>query len=128
MFRAPGNNMGQRYVPLALLDSGDGTVTIPAPSGASLAPPGYYMLFVVDDGGVPSLSRNVRLATRIGDLDFDGDVDAADYAVFSGCLNGPEVITPPPGCAAINFAGADSDGDDDVDLDDYALLAHNYTG
>jgi hypothetical protein len=34
---------------------------ITPPSDARLAPPGYYMLFVLDAAGVPSMARIVRL-------------------------------------------------------------------
>jgi hypothetical protein len=36
-------------------------LTIQAPAGANLAPPGYYMLFIVDANGVPSIAAMVRL-------------------------------------------------------------------
>jgi hypothetical protein len=32
-----------------------------APANANLAPPGHYMLFLIDDNGVPSVARIVRL-------------------------------------------------------------------
>lgn len=54
-------NMGQRYVRLAEIGSGGGTTSVPAPATSNLAPPGYYMLFVVDDDGVPSESSVVQL-------------------------------------------------------------------
>lgn len=57
-------NMEQRYVPLSFT-SGGGTVTATAPANANIAPPGPYMLFVVDDSGVPSVAKivNVGAAT-----------------------------------------------------------------
>lgn len=56
-------NMEQRYVPLAFT-TGAGTVDATAPANANVAPPGPYMLFVIDDAGVPSVARivNVRAA------------------------------------------------------------------
>ena len=56
------NNMTQRYVPLGTIASGGGTVAIPAPATGTVAPPGFYMLFVVDSSGVPSVSRMVRVS------------------------------------------------------------------
>ena len=32
-----------------------------APAGAALAPPGYYMMFLIDDKGVPSVAKMVKL-------------------------------------------------------------------
>ncbi len=53
-------NMDQRYVPLSFTDDGD-TVDVTAPANANLAPPGVYMLFVIDEDGVPSVARMVRV-------------------------------------------------------------------
>jgi hypothetical protein len=38
-------------------------VTITAPASHTLAPPGYYMLFLVNDAGVPSVARMVRIGS-----------------------------------------------------------------
>ncbi len=40
-------------------------MNITAPADANLAPPGYYMLFIVNDQGVPSVASFVRLATGL---------------------------------------------------------------
>ena len=50
----------QRFVPLSFSVSGT-TVTADVPSSVDLAPPGYYMLFVVNRAGVPSVAPWVRL-------------------------------------------------------------------
>lgn len=41
---------------------GSGVVTVTAPANNNLAPPGYYQLFLVNDAGVPSVGRMVRIA------------------------------------------------------------------
>ncbi|GGF49704.1 hypothetical protein GCM10011519_24570 [Marmoricola endophyticus] len=51
---------GQRYVPLSFTTSGT-TVTVSAPADQKVAPPGYYMLFAVNDKGVPSVAPIVRV-------------------------------------------------------------------
>ena len=48
------NNMDQRYVPL-LFAAGNGTLTVTAPTNVNIAPPGYYMLFIINSAGVPSV-------------------------------------------------------------------------
>jgi len=54
-------NMEQRYVPVAFHPTGDGTLELTAPDQPNVAPPGYYMLFLVDADGVPSKAPFVRL-------------------------------------------------------------------
>ena len=54
-------NFEQRYVLLADLTNGSGTFTVPGPATANLAPPGYYMLYVIDKNGIPSVSANVHV-------------------------------------------------------------------
>lgn len=54
-------NMGQRMNHLSFAATGEGTVTVTAPAGPTLAPPGYYMLFLVDARGVPSVATIVRI-------------------------------------------------------------------
>ncbi|WP_270888226.1 LamG-like jellyroll fold domain-containing protein [Pedococcus sp. 5OH_020] len=53
-------DQGQRYLPLSFTTSGQ-QVTITAPPNAAEAPPGYYMLFVVDVDGVPSVAPIVQV-------------------------------------------------------------------
>jgi hypothetical protein len=54
-------NMEQRYVLLADLTNGSGTFTVSGPAYANLAPPGYYMLYVINQNGVPSVSAMVHV-------------------------------------------------------------------
>ena len=52
-------DMNQRFQFLNFTQ-GAGKVTVTAPANANLAPPGDYMLFIVDTNGVPSVARFVR--------------------------------------------------------------------
>jgi hypothetical protein len=56
-----GVDQGQRYVPLTFSASGT-TLTVTGPPNGGVAPPGYYMLFVVDASGVPSIAKMVQVA------------------------------------------------------------------
>ena len=56
-----GVDQGQRYVPLKFSVSGT-TLTVTGPPNGGVAPPGYYMLFVVDAAGVPSIAKMVQVA------------------------------------------------------------------
>jgi hypothetical protein len=55
------NDMSQRHVPLAATAGPAGTLTVTAPAAPALAPPTYYMLFVLNDQGVPSIAKFIRL-------------------------------------------------------------------
>ena len=55
-----GFDQDQRYVPLTFTQSAGG-LTVNAPANANLAPPGEYMLFIVNSNGVPSVAPFVRL-------------------------------------------------------------------
>jgi hypothetical protein len=68
---APGatthaNDMSQRAVPVAVQNASDGGVTITAPpapnDNADVALPGYYMLFLLNDKGVPSVAHWISLS------------------------------------------------------------------
>ena len=56
-----GNDMHQRVIKLQAQQTAGGlNLTIPASS--ALVPPGYYMLFVVDSEGIPSVAKFVRIS------------------------------------------------------------------
>jgi hypothetical protein len=60
------NNFDQRYVDLTFTTS-NGIVTATAPASGNYAPPGYYMLVIVNSSGVPSVMPFLTLnaaATR----------------------------------------------------------------
>lgn len=54
------DDMQQRYVPLQF-SVGSGTLTATAPANGNAAPPGYYMLVIVNSSGVPSVMPFVQL-------------------------------------------------------------------
>lgn len=53
-------DMGQRFVELQY-QSQSGRLQVTAPADGRIAPPGYYMLFILDASGVPSISKFIRL-------------------------------------------------------------------
>ena len=53
-------DMDQRLVPLNFTQQGDG-IRITGPANANVAPPGWYMVFLVDNNGVPSYGQIVRV-------------------------------------------------------------------
>jgi hypothetical protein len=54
------NNMGQRINRLTFSQA-TGGLNVTAPSNNNLAPPGHYMLFILNGTGVPSVAKIVRL-------------------------------------------------------------------
>jgi hypothetical protein len=52
------NNMEQRFIPLTFT-AGATSLQAQAPATANIAPPGIYMLFLIDANGVPSVARMV---------------------------------------------------------------------
>jgi len=53
-------DMDQRFMELDFTQSG-GRLTVSGPRNANVAPPGHYMLFVIDGNGVPSVASILRL-------------------------------------------------------------------
>ena len=49
-----------RYVPLAFTQTAGG-LQVPAPANGNMAPPGPYMLFLVNSNGVPSVAKWINI-------------------------------------------------------------------
>jgi hypothetical protein len=92
------NNMEQRYVPLSFT-AGATTLNATAPANANIAPPGYYMLFIVDSNGVPSVARMVSVQGS-----------AAPTVTLTQPANGATFTAP----ATVNLAATASDVDGTV--------------
>jgi hypothetical protein len=54
--------MDQRYIGLELLDTTPSDLTVKLPPNSSIAPPGAYMLFLLDGAGVPSAASIIKIA------------------------------------------------------------------
>lgn len=52
----------QRLVDLAISAQAGGLIHATAPAQATLAPPGWYMLFITDNTGVPSVATWIHLS------------------------------------------------------------------
>src|SRR5262249_11156701 len=55
--------MDQREVGLSFT-AGSGTLSVTAPPNGNAAPPGYYMMFILNSSGVPSLASFVQLGQQ----------------------------------------------------------------
>jgi plastocyanin len=56
-----GYNMSQRGIECVITGVGAGTVSVDAPPNANIAPPGWYLLFVLNSSRVPSRGRWLRV-------------------------------------------------------------------
>jgi hypothetical protein len=66
VFMRPGStthgvNMDQRAVGLPITTRAGDTLTLEAPPLATIAPPGFYMLFLLNNQGVPSVAKFVHI-------------------------------------------------------------------
>ena len=52
---------GQRLVELDILSQGAGLISAKVTNEPNVAPPGWYMLFLINMNGVPSISKWVHL-------------------------------------------------------------------
>lgn len=56
-----GFNMSQRGIELVIAGIGAGTLDVEAPPQPNLAPPGWYLMFILNGSRVPSIGRWVRV-------------------------------------------------------------------
>src|SRR2546425_2306486 len=88
-------DMDQRLVGLSYT-SGAGVLNVTAPPNGNIAPPGYYMLFILNSAGVPSLARFVRLPANQPPVETitspatDVTVSAGQSVFFSGTGSDPD--------------------------------------
>ena len=96
------NNMDQRYLSLPFTANG-GLLDVQLPSRAGEVPPGYYMVFVVDSQGVPSVARMVRVgvsATGPETPDFTPAAGGAGGGPFTLACEAGEVMVGVRGSTA----------------------------
>ena len=58
-----GFNMDQRFIELSFITRSARQLEVRMPSNAADTPPGYYLLFVIDAAGVPSVAKTVFVNT-----------------------------------------------------------------
>jgi galactose oxidase-like protein/Big-like domain-containing protein len=93
------DNMEQRYVPLPFT-AGATSLTATAPANANIAPPGYYMLFIIDANGVPSVARMVSVTSG----------NSLPTVTLTQPTNGQSFTAP----ATVNLAATAADADGTV--------------
>jgi uncharacterized membrane protein len=75
--------MDQREVGLSFT-AGTGSLTVTAPPNSNIAPPGYYMLFLLNNSGVPSVANFVQVTAAAGLADFSLSATPSSYTVRPG--------------------------------------------
>jgi hypothetical protein len=59
-------NTDQRFIPLSFSASSSTSLRVTMPANANIAPPGYYMLFILNGNGVPSVAKIVQVVNNPG--------------------------------------------------------------
>lgn len=79
-------DMEQRIIGLDFTVNPGGVLTITSPPNAGIAPPGYYMLFIVNQNGVPSVAPFIQLSPYPTTRPPKGEITAptTDVAVGAG--------------------------------------------
>jgi PKD domain./Domain of unknown function (DUF1929)./Glyoxal oxidase N-terminus. len=80
-----------------------GTLMVMGPPNSNIAPPGYYMVFILTDKGVPSIARFVQLSPT------------PENHPPKGMIMKPETNQTIQGGQAVTFEGTASDPDDSAD-------------
>jgi hypothetical protein len=83
-------NPDQRLIPLAFESDGKGALTVTAPASPLEGPPGYYMLFILNECGVPSEARYINIRDAVpcyADFNADGDLNLFDFLAYVTAFN-----------------------------------------
>ena len=81
-------DMEQRLVVMSFT-KGSGTLNVTAPPNGNIAPPGYYMVFLVNSSGVPSVAKFTKLGTTTS----APAPSVASISPTSGTANGGTPVT-----------------------------------
>ena len=94
-------DMDQRYVGLNFT-AGSGVLNVTGPPNGNIAPPGYYMLFILDNSGVPSIASLVQLSLAANDIPPTGTITSpgSDVTITAG--------------QSVNYSGTGSDPDGSI--------------
>ena len=78
-------DMDQRYVGLSF-SVGSGVLNVTGPPNGNIAPPGYYMLFILNNSGVPSVASIVRVSVAGTDIPPTGTITnpASNVTITAG--------------------------------------------
>jgi hypothetical protein len=108
-------DMEQRMVGLSFTRSGT-TLTVAGPPTPNIAPPGYYMLFILNTNGVPSVARFVQVSPTPTNTPPHGVITqpATDVTVQTGQPVTFAAAASDPGGAVTTFSWIFPDGAPDA--------------
>ena len=93
--------MDQREVGLSFT-AGSGALTVTAPPNGNIAPPGYYMLFLLNSNGVPAVASFVQLT---------GSTPPPPGISFVQANSGPSTIQASNSSVSVSYPAAEGAGD-----------------
>jgi hypothetical protein len=99
-----GFNSELRFIWLQIQSKGSNNVTVSAPVNAKIAPPGWYMIHVLNSAGMPSKAKVIKIP---GTASSSGDTTSPSVAITSPA-NGATISGPSTG-VTVNVAGTASD-------------------
>src|SRR5438874_7633093 len=91
-------DMDQRYVGLSFT-AGSGILNVTGPPNGNIAPPGYYLLFILNSAGVPSVAAMVQVSQAANDVPPTGTItnpasnvtiSTGQSVTYSGTGNDPD--------------------------------------
>jgi Domain of unknown function (DUF1929)/Glyoxal oxidase N-terminus len=88
--------MDQREVGLSFT-AGSGSLTVTAPPNGNIAPPGYYMLFLLNQSGVPSVASFIQITNAPSTPDFSVAATPSSQNVSQGNSTSYTVNVTPSG-------------------------------
>jgi hypothetical protein len=91
-------DMDQRLVGLSFT-AGSGVLNVTAPPDGKIAPPGYYLLFILDSAGVPSVANFVKVNT------------APPNQIPTATITSPATNVTISAGSSVSFAGTGNDPD-----------------
>jgi PKD repeat protein len=103
-----GVDMQQRTINMAPTVADSGHISVTTPTNPNVAPPGYYMMFLVNNQGVPSTARWIR-------IDPNAPTNAPPSAVVAADATTTTVGT------RVNFSSASTDADGTIATQDWDL-------
>jgi hypothetical protein len=98
-------NTDQRLIWLQIVSRTSSSVTVSAPINNRLAPPGYYLVHVLNSAGVPSVGTFIRIP---GSADAPPSDTTAPTLSITSPANGDTISGPSTG-VTVNVAGTASD-------------------